>query len=324
VTPRNRKTHRHLPPRVYQRKSGSFEYHPPDGGSITIAKKGASMAEVFKAYEEAVVSNRNTSLKYLAERYHSSEQFKRLALVTQKDYLQASEKPLLAFKDTVCPNLRAQHIRQYMDKRGQSSRFRANREMAWLSNVFNYAFERGLMPINPCTGVKPFPEESRKKYVSDDAYNAMLNASPLVLQVAMEIAYCTGIRPTDALNLKWGNVQADGIHITTSKTKSDIIKEYTPRLKAALEAAKGIPGGLNFYVIHTESGSRYTPSGFHSAWRRAMSNLPKEDRFQFRDLRSKGVTDFKGDKKKFSTHKTDAMVGRYTRKPTRSPSIGDD
>ena len=40
------------------------------------------------------------------------------------------------------------------------------------------------------------------------------------------------------------------------------------------------------------------------------------ERFTFQDLKAKGVSDFDGDKKKASGHKSEAMVAVYDRKIT--------
>jgi integrase len=223
------------------------------------------------------------------------------------------------FRVTNCHNLKQQHIRVYMDKRGKASKHRANRELAWLSNVFSHAFERGMMPHNPCKGVKKFAEDARGMYVTDEMYLAMYEAAPLIVRIAMEVAYCTGIRPTDVLTLQWTQVKPDGIHLTTSKTKQRIIKDITPRLRAALDLAKTVEAS-SFYVVPTRKGTPYDLGSFRSAWRRAQADIPEDMRFQFRDLRSKAITDFEGEKRQFSAHKTEAMVERYNRKPDKSPS----
>lgn len=318
--PRRRKSDHHLPPRVYRTTSGRYAYYPPEGGSKTIAGRKATTREIWEAYELAKQSLHPSRLLFLWLEYKGSDSFKKLSKVTQQDYEQCSQKPLTVFNTTNCQKLKPQHIRKYMDARGKQSKTRANRELAWLSNVFAHAYERGMMPSNPTKGVKQFKESTRKIYVTDEMYLEMYKVAPTVIRVAMELAYCTGLRPTDVLDLKWTQINPDGIYLTTSKTDQDLIKEITPRIREALDLAKTLPVH-SFYVVPSSKGTRFTPSGFQTAWQRARDRVTEGvERFQFRDLRSKAITDFKGEKKRFSAHKTDAMVARYNRLPDKSPS----
>ena len=74
------------------------------------------------------------------------------------------------------------------------------------------------------------------------------------------------------------------------------------------------------YLIHNKNGQKIPDETFSSAWqrlmKRAVANGLKE-RFTFHDLKAKGVSDFDGDKKLASGHRTDAMVDVYDRKPSQ-------
>ena len=130
----------------------------------------------------------------------------------------------------------------------------------------------------------------------------------------MEISYCTGLRVTDVLEMKWEQIQIkEGIDVELSKTGVKMTKQLSPRLKAALATAKQLPG---LY----QQGQKYTRSGFNSTWKRYRAKLPEGHGFQFRDIRKKSITDWQGETKTFSGHKTDQMTARYKIKPIKSPS----
>ena len=316
--PRQRKCNKHLPPRVYKRPNG-YSYYPQEGGSIKIAGKDASPAEIESAWKQAKSSRRATSLKFAKEVYEKTEAYLRLSEATKTDYQTCSVMPLKVFERTDITKLKPHHMRQYMDRRGTKTKFRANREIAWLSNVFSAMFERGLMPTNPCKGVKKFHEPARTHYVEDADYFAMLNIVPLPVKVAMEIGYCTGLRITDIREMQWSQIK-DGIEVRLSKTGVALEKEISPRLKAALDEAKKLPGVSSLYVIHNRKGQKYTKDGFSAIWKRYMAKDEVKNKFQFRDIRKKAITDFEGETKVFSGHKTDQMAARYKVKPIKSPS----
>lgn len=64
--------------------------------------------------------------------------------------------------------------------------------------------------------------------------------APPLIQVAMELAYCTGMRRGDLLALSWSQVSTDGIRVCTEKTGDTMLIEWSPRLSAAIEVAKGL------------------------------------------------------------------------------------
>ena len=316
---RKRTKNHHLPKRVYRTKSGSYQYHPKSGGSITLGGPKATMTDIEREYKRITEKDNPHSIHFLIDIYKKTEAWGRLSPVTKNDYEQSEKILLKVFGQSNMTAITQPHVRQYMDKRGEQSRTRANRELAYLSNVCAAAFERGMMLSNPCKGIKKFHEPPRNYYVPDSDYQTMLDIAPLSIQVAMEIGYCTGLRVTDVLELKWEQVK-DGIEIRLSKTGVNMIKELTPRLRSALAAAKQLPGLWSSFVIHNMQGQKYTRSGFNSTWRRYSLKLPEEQRFQFRDIRKKSITDWEGETKVFSGHKTDQMAARYKVKPIKSPS----
>ena len=111
----------------------------------------------------------------------------------------------------------------------------------------------------------------------------------------------------------------DGILIYQGKTGKKQVKEWTPRLREAITVALAAPSKVpTTYVLHTRSGARYSASGFHSLFYRAKVRAGKKEGiatdFTFHDLKAKGVSDFEGDKRKFSGHATERMVAVYDRK----------
>jgi integrase len=260
------------------------------------------------------------SFAWLVKEYLESAQHSRRAAVTQKDYIQASKKPLAVFAKLEADSITAPMLRRYMDQRGKASPYRANRELAFMSTVFAYGKERGFVSSNPATDVRHFPEQRRDRYVSDEDYQAVHKVAPPPVRVAMELAITMGLRRADVLNLTWDKVTEDGILVKQQKNRTPLLKAWSDRLRAAVDAAKSLPctrGVHSLYVVHTRTGARYTDSGFAKVLARAVKAGGQD--WTFHDLRRTAITDADGDKR-FSGHKTDAMAQRYNVKPIRSPS----
>lgn len=145
-----------MPPRVRMGKS-AYEFRTSDGRTLRLCDRDKSRSEVWGGYEKLLENKKNEkTFNKLCKDFISSADFKELAAETQKDYLKYSDKVNKAFGDMNPDLVRPEHIRKYMDLRGVKSRTQANREKAFMSRVYRWAYERGLVKANPCKGVRQF------------------------------------------------------------------------------------------------------------------------------------------------------------------------
>lgn len=159
-----------------------------------------------------------------------------------------------------------------MDKRGITSRTQANREKTFLSRVYRWGYERGIVKGNPYRGAKQFTEKARDRYITDEEYDAVYQVAPDVVRVAMEIAYLCLARQADVLALRRDQLREPGIYIKQGKTAARQIKAWSERLRDAITLAESLPlksGISSVYIIHQRTGLRYTRDGFNSKWHKA-------------------------------------------------------
>lgn len=322
-----------MPPRVRRGKS-AYEFRSPDGRTIRLCNAYLSKAQVWAAYEQFINDIKvGTNFLALCEEFFNSGDFHELAAETSKDYRKYSSKVNVVFGKMKPDNIKPEHIRQYMDKRGVKSRVQANREKAFISRVFRWAYERGKVKMNPCQGVKQFKEQARTRYVTDKEYQALFDVAPTTVKVAMELAYLCCARQGDVLDLKKSQLLDEGILIQQSKTAVTQIKAWTERLHAAIDLSEKLllhPGMVSIYVLHQPSGSRYTRDAFNAQWMKskaaASEKYPDLDfQFTFHDLKAKGISDLKGtlnEKQEISGHKNVSQTARYNRKVSIVPVVG--
>ncbi|SUW63257.1 Site-specific recombinase XerC [Buttiauxella agrestis] len=322
-----------FPPRVYRGKS-KFEYHPAGGGSISLCPLNSPISLVWAKFEaEKAKKEAASNLHALAEEFFESADFTKLSLDTRKDYRKYSNKLMPVFGNMDPDCIKPQHIRKYMDKRGVASQTQANREKAFLSRLYSWAYERGKVKLNPCKGVRQFKEEARDRYITDEEYNALYSVSPLLVKVAMEIAYLCLARQKDVLALKKSELLDAGMFIAQGKTGKKQIKAWSNRLRAVITMAKDLPlkpSMSSIYVLHKADGQKYTRDGFNSRWevarevaRQKFPHLSFD--FTFHDLKAKGVSDLEGtlqEKQQISGHKTITQTARYDRKVQIVPVVG--
>ncbi|MBA0161168.1 tyrosine-type recombinase/integrase [Pectobacterium versatile] len=322
-----------MPKRVYLGRS-AYEYHPKGGGNIRLCDKTCTRAQVWTAWEALINDRPNDSLfSGLTEKFFTSGDFFELSTETQKDYKKYSRKILAVFGQMPSDSIKPEHIRRYMDKRGINSRTQANREKAFMSRVYRWGYERGLVKGNPTKGVRQYKEVSRDRYITHDEYQALYSVAPDVVKIAMELAYLCCARQNDILEMKKGQILSDGILIKQSKTAVAQIKAWSQRLESAIELAKVLPlndGVSSLYIIHQPTGGKYTRDGFNSRWRKAKLEAKEQFPelsfdFTFHDLKAKGISDLKGnlyEKQAISGHKNVEQTARYDRKIAIVPVVG--
>ena len=322
-----------MPKRVKRGRS-AYEFITPDNKTIRLCDFTVTQADVWVAYEKLMDDQKSEeTLTALFNSFFLSADFTNLSVETQKDYRKYANKLLPVFGKMLPDNIKPEHIRKYMDKRGMKSPTQANREKTLLSRVFGWGYERGLVKGNPCKGVRQFKEQARDRYITDDEYNALYSVSPPVVQIAMEIAYLCATRQADVLALTYAQLTEEGVYIKQSKTGVAQIKAWTERLRAAINLSDSLPlnsGISSIYVLHQSRGSGYTRDGFNSRWQKAKEPATEKFphlnfNFTFHDLKAKGISDLDGslsEKQKISGHKKITQTARYDRKVVVVPVVG--
>ena len=201
-------------------------------------------------------------------------------------------------------------IRKYLDHKLTVS---ANREIAALSAAWSYCYQRDIIKaLNPCLGVDRIPESPRKRYVNESEYIKAYDTMPKHVQVAMELAYLCRMRLSEVLDTRVKDIEDEGLNIRRLKGSNGSLTLWSTRLENAVN--RGLEGCIRTpeMTIVNRNGSPVRRSSFQTTWQRRMVNFTP--RFSFHDLKAAGVSDFDGDKKIASGHKSERMVDVYDRK----------
>jgi integrase len=317
-----------MPPRVYRGKS-KYELHPKKGGSISLCPLDATEAEVWQAFRDiskkAVLSCQN-----LADKYFESANFKRKKPKTRENYERSWKSLARSFAEVDATTVRPLHVRRYMDARGLMGEVAANRDFALFQNIFSYGYERGLVKMNPCIGVKKFAETARDFYIEDSEYEMFLSLSTPIIQVFMELSYLEGARGQDVRGIMLTDVKTDGVYIQQEKTGKKQLKLWTPRLRDAVDQALAIRKQVSekrkgkvvsLYLVVNMFGQPYAEGSLASTWQKNKKRIEQEHglkiEWTFHDIKAKGISDYEGNKQDFSGHKDPRMVDRYDRKTRR-------
>jgi integrase len=314
---------------VYRKYLGLLEGKPAFAPDVYLCGINAPRSQFWTSYEKATGVRRDT-LAWLLDAYLASDQFKGKAERTRESYrgyavtLKAQRVGRELFGDVELERIDMVTIRTYLDnyrdKKGVRAPISANRQVQFLKSAWNWALERHRhVPVNPCTGVKLNQETARKRYVTDEEYAAAIALGRGLIPIAMELAYLCRARRSEVFSRKVSDCVSDGLILVRTKGSEGEITAWTPRLRAAVDAARAFNqsaptpiGGA--YLIHDKRGRHIDKNAFDSAWRRFMDKVEAAgiERFTLHDLKSKGVSD---QKQNWAGHKSSRMRKTYVRKP---------
>jgi hypothetical protein len=317
-----------LPPYVYQRKHGYvlriYTGKNEPMRSVVLCPADSPISQVWKEYEK-LKADKVKSLRWLLTEYQNSDQYKKLALSTQKsrdgfiarinNFKMRNGKP---FGDAELKNITSGALRKYLDKRDRDgSPVSGNRELAIISVAWNWALERDLTPLqNPCNVVKPNTETARDKYVPEDDYWKIYNHVPAHYKQAMELAYLCRMRRIEIITATKAQILEQGFDTKRTKGSRNTITEWSDRLRKAVKSPYSIS---SMYIVHDEKGQPISEEAFKSYWRRLKPKMEVMDiePFNFHDLKAAGVSDTDGndeEKMNASGHKDRKTMQKYDRK----------
>ena len=234
-------------------------------------------------------------------------------------------------------------LKQFRDKPRTHNEMRAS-----LRELMRFAEEKGYRPAgsNPVQSIKTMKTPPRKRYPTDSEVRRIKVAAHYgkdgkrtrmgpTLACLIDLAYLTGQRVGDVLDLRWNKKQAmnaegevehpyigdQGIYFepdkTVNTTGAKVLITWTPRLKAVVERIRVIGRRNLTYVITNQSAQQYPYEAFKSVWRRAIDRSGVKN-LHFHDLRAKAITDKEESHgmqaaRRMGAHSTENQTADYVR-----------
>ena len=315
MRPRNPEN-RHLPINMYQRtrkrKNGKvwigYFYRQPNGQDISL---GSDLADAKLRWAELEAKAAPSDLKIMGAIFDRYERdiIPYKAPRTQVDNKAELKQLRAIFETAPIEAITPAMIAQYRDAR--TAKTRANREIALLSHVFNTAREWGLcQQANPCQGVRKNKEKPRDYYADDLVWKAVYSQACHELRDAMDLAYLTGQRPADVINMRRDNAADGFLRVQQGKTakRLRIITANESGLnslgKLLERIAQGNAEHLSQYLIINRSGKKVSGRMLRNRWDEARLKAAIEAeqagdkalgqrirQFQFKDIRPKAASE---------------------------------
>lgn len=286
-------------PRLYKRvgkKKISWIYKHPDGRSETLAsiapgsREEARKAEKAAIYKAAEIQQGQVvagSVAEMIDRFrvevdptHYLDQSKH-----GKSSRESAYKNLTAFFGKMHPaSMRTVHGYQYLDARAKSGApARANKEMAQMSTVCNYAIRWGLIEINPFKDLMQNKYDSvvrtveRSQIVRFYLWSIKQQQAYRTMGCAAMFSYLTGFRAAEVRPFPKSGISDAGVFVVGAKRKMGEapvhkLREWSPRLRCVVSRALQRSDKLESLVLFaaTRRGLAYSKSGWSSTWQDAM------------------------------------------------------
>lgn len=225
-----------LPYLVRQRSKGRDYWYFRRGGE-SIRLPDPSDANFLRAYDDAKRGRTRKPVKRnfaaLITSYKSHYKYKALAPRTQRDYSKVMDYLLDIVGEDDPAKMIKRDVVEAQTANLHRKRF-ANEVPAMLSRLFEHGILIGWLEKNPAKGVEKIKTGDGHKPWPDHFVKAYAEAATGVDRVIFELAIGTGQRIQDVLDMKWSDIEGDGINVTQNKTGAELHIPFTSRLAAFL------------------------------------------------------------------------------------------
>jgi integrase len=164
----------------------------------------------------------------------------------------------------------------------------ANRTLAWMNNLCNWAISRGLLEANPCVGIhRPATETARARILSDEELAAVLKAAealePPCYGAFVMMMVLTGQRRTEVSGLVWSEIDFDKkIWVLPPGRAKNGKAHEIPLSNATLAILNALPRLCDFVFSSTGRG----PIRGHDQIKKTIDKLtPDIPAWTFHDIR---------------------------------------
>lgn len=285
---RKRTTDKHLPHRVYL-KHGAYYFVDRDQKWHLLAR---GYPEALTALAQRLLINAPVdTLEQIIGRYEA-EVLSGKAIKTQTGRRQEFKAIRAVFGRMRAPDIKPHHVWTYWRQRGET--VQARHEIRALSTVLTFARRCGALHTeNPCFGLRLPNGEARKRYVTNEEFDAVRALAQPMVGYAMDLSLLAGMDSSTIRKLERRNVTEAGLEFVRGKTNEHQVIEWNEALRATVQAILRERPQLRRVLICNRKGQPYTDNGFQAQWQRTMRKAKKAGiaGFHFHDLRAKSASD---------------------------------
>ena len=262
------------------------------GKLLVMAQNGIDPRTAEKIAQQEAVRARRDTFRAVSEAY-----MKELGqhLKTGAEIQRKLDKDILpALGDIPVADVRRADIKAFFLEKAEATPVQANRLLALIRVILNYAIDEELIDANPATRIKARPETPRGRYLSEaeikNFWNALDNGA-LTPQIArmLKLLLVCGQRRSEVVAMRWAEINmAKAIwELPAERTKAGR-PHRVPLTPLALDLI-GEPSGSE-YVFSNGGGEPFSPGSVTTAMQRGRDALGLTERATVHDLRRTAAT----------------------------------
>jgi integrase len=303
---RNKRKHRHLPPRL-RFAHGAYYYADARGGRKPWVLIGHAYVDAIVRYGqlEAQSANRRDFAALVAK--YTAEGLPQKAATTQTVYRTMLKRLRAVFGAMAPADIEQIHAYRYMDERGKAV---GRQEISLLSAVLTFGVRTGWLRTNPLHGIKLGSQRRRKRYLTDAELAAIVATAQVEVAHAIRFLHYTALRVNDALRARWRDWRPDGLHVRVSKVGVDLVFDRTPGLDSLMAELRSRKVA-SLHVLADRQGRPWTYRRLYAAWQKIAP-----ENANLHDLRRKRLTDLARDRgieiaQRLAAHSDPRMTQSY-------------
>jgi integrase len=340
---------RTLPPRVYA-KHGAYYFVDVANKWHKLCRVDEGLPAMYQALAKIVEAKTPTGhMPKLIADWQQTARFLKLSKKERAEKILMCQRIADEFEEFTAGQVKAKHWAAFLEPWSKAGQARMhNRYRSLASELMRFAVVEDHRDDNPVDHIPTMTERARDVYITDSQRRRIKVAamygddgkrtrSGEMLCALIDMAYLTGQRIGDLLELRWSRQQAlgkdatsviapyvgeDGIYFKPSKTSGStgakVMIEWTPKLQDVMRRLRAVKKRNLQFVFITQDAQRYTYWGASSAWQRARARAGIKG-VTFNDLRAKALTDKEETEgmraaRTMGAHSTEAQTADYVRR----------
>jgi integrase len=197
---------------------------------------------------EKLADRERDTFKELAEDY--IELHAKVHKRSWREDRRALDRDLLpAFQHRKADDIRRRDVKKLLAEiKARGAQVLSNRTLEIMRKIYNWGIEEERVEHNPCLGIKPFPEQSRDRVLSEDEIRALwkaLDSQPEPARARFRLLLLTAQRSGEIRQMRWRDIAGDWWTVPVEFTKNRLSHRVplpTPAM-AILESMKELTGG---------------------------------------------------------------------------------
>lgn len=183
----------------------------------------------------------------LFNEYSRTPGFTNLSVDSKRSYIYAANKLFTYFKDADIAKLRRSDFIKMKDSHSVTPGS-VNLILRVASVMFGYALDRDIVAANPVAGFKKNKLQGHVKWAPEEVASFIANAEH-VAAFAVLMAWYTGQRQGDILDMKMTDIADGYITVVQSKTKMEIKIKIHPDLERYIAEVVATQRGPEDYIV---------------------------------------------------------------------------